>query len=165
MPSKTHCVAFAPWERISSQSAPGFLSGAIWLGRIFESEAATPEVCMDEALQERSLNRPQSRCNPRLYSPQQARRRVSRDSRTARATPHFFAQYDRLGDLSHRLALLPALLLQSQVGLFFGESHFALQNSFGAFHNFSRLQLVGKVRIDFLHARQFNLRAHQKPNR
>ena len=37
-----------------------------------------------------------------------------------RTTFHFLAQNDRLGNFSHRLTLLAALLLQGQVGLFFG---------------------------------------------
>ncbi len=61
------------------------------------------------------------------------------DSRSARIDFYFLAQDDRLGNFSHRLPFLPALLLQCQIGLFLAQSQFALQNPLGAFHNFSRL--------------------------
>src|ERR1035438_8189538 len=83
----------------------------------------------------------------------------------ARRLSYLFSQNNRLGDVSHRLALLPALLLQTKISLLFAQSEIALQNSLCPFYDFSRLQLIGEVRIHFLHPRQFNFRAHLKSDR
>src|ERR1700678_1408373 len=68
-------------------------------------------------------------------------RKESRRTGRTRIPFHFFAQHNRFRNFFHRLALLAALPLERQVGLFFAQSKIALQNPFGAFHNFSRLQL------------------------
>jgi hypothetical protein len=62
-----------------------------------------------------------------------------RDCGHARVHLHVLAQNDGLGNLSHRFTFLPALLLQSKVGLLLAQPQIALQNSFGALHNLACL--------------------------
>ena len=52
--------------------------------------------------------------------------------RRALATAEIVAEDDRLGDLLLRLAPLPALTLDGQVGFFLGQPEVALQDALGA---------------------------------
>jgi len=68
--------------------------------------------------------------------------RESRMSIRFRSAPNLFAQYDGFGNFFHRLALLPALALDAEISLFFGEAKVALQDSFGALDDLAGLQLL-----------------------
>jgi hypothetical protein len=55
----------------------------------------------------------------------------------SRRTAQFVGQQDGLSDVLHGFAALPALALQGEVSLFFGEFQIALQNALGTFHHFA----------------------------
>src|SRR5216683_2157200 len=67
-----------------------------------------------------------------------------------------------LCDLPYGFALLPAVLFQRKVGLFFAEIHLALQDSFGPLHELAIFQLPGHLRLFGLHPGQFQLRAYEE---
>jgi len=68
------------------------------------------------------------------------------------------AEHDGFRNFLHGFALLPALALQSQVGLFFVQAEIALQDAFGALDNLSGLQLLGQRGVGFLKPCQLELR-------
>src|SRR5271169_623557 len=60
---------------------------------------------------------------------------------------YFFGEDDGFGDLLHGFAGLAALLLESQVGLLFGDVQVALQDAFGAFQELASFQALGELGV------------------
>ena len=60
----------------------------------------------------------------------------------SRTAPHVFAQNDRLSDLFHGFAFLPALALNTQISFLFGQPQVTLQNSLCPLDQFPRSQLA-----------------------
>src|ERR1019366_4273123 len=98
-------------------------------------------------------------------SPRRAVELISGWFRSWRISSHFITEHNRFGDFPHRPALLPALPLQRQVSLFFGQPQIALQDAFGALHYFARLQLLRQVDIRILQPRHLDFGAYQKSDR
>ena len=80
-----------------------------------------------------------------------------------RAPGHGIAENDGVGDLLHRTPPLLAFPLQHDVGLFFGDVQIALQNSFGAFHQFAGFKKAGQLRVLAFEAGHLDFCADQKP--
>src|SRR5216683_7627094 len=73
---------------------------------------------------------------------------------------YVFTQDNRLGDFLHGFATLAALSLNRKISLLLGHPEFALENSLGALHKFSRLQLFGKMQILAFQARHLDFCSH-----
>ena len=63
----------------------------------------------------------------------------------SRLAPQLFTEDDRVRNLLLRLAPLPALALNRQVGLLLGDSEIALQDAFRALDHLPRLEPLGQL--------------------
>src|SRR5258708_2706578 len=75
---------------------------------------------------------------------------------------YVFTQDNRFGDFLHGFATLAALSLNRKISLLLGHSEFALENSLGTLHKFSRLQLFGKMQILAFQPRTLDFCSHPK---
>src|SRR6202034_682667 len=79
-----------------------------------------------------------------------------------RVATDVIAENDCLGDFLHRLALLPALALESEIGLLLVHSQVALQDTFRALDDFASLQLFGEGGVSLFEPSHFNFRSDEK---
>src|SRR6266851_7102647 len=126
--------AFGTWGSTASSGQPG-IAGAT----AFEHAAEPPQEILP------TLQATQASCE-----------------RSSGCLVEFIGKENGLCDLPHGFALLPPVLFQRNVSLFFAEIHLALQDSFGPLHELAVFQLPGHLRLFGLHPGQFQLRAYEE---
>src|SRR5687768_16571456 len=99
--------------------------------------------------------------------------RPRRVSRTGVAPPglsaddapaELVAEEDSFGDLALRSAALPALTLDRQAGLFFGDAQIALQDPFRPIQHLPGLEAFRKLAVLAFEPGQFDFGADQEPD-
>ena len=99
----------------------------------------------------------------RLVAPRTTRVRIRRRLRSGFGRAfYFFGENYGFSDLLHGFAGLAALLLDGEVGVFFGGVHVALQDAFGAFQELAGFQALGELGVGRFQARHFDFGADQE---